>query len=170
MIKNPSNKLSSFLVIDEISSYIPAGVKKPFTKDLLQLLFKQARKYGVSCLIATQNPGDIDYKALSQFSTWSIGRLNTKQDFKKIESAINSVNSNFNFSTELPSLKTGEFLLYSPDAFDNCVLFKTYWLGLDMVYSGFSCSQHGNYHGLRTGDSDTKIDRIILLKFKLCLM
>jgi len=52
----------------------------------------------------------------------------------------------------------------------NCVLFKTYWLGLDMVYFGFSCCKCGDYHGLRTGDSDTKIDRIILLKFKLCLM
>lgn len=124
MIKNPSSKLQASFVIDEIAEYIPAGSKKPLTKDLLQTLFKQARKFGISCLIATQNPGDIDYKSLAQFSTWAIGRLNTKQDFKKIESAINSISNENNFAHDLPSLKTGQFLLYSPDNYDGEILFK----------------------------------------------
>ena len=73
MLRNPSPELQALFYIDEVAPFIPP-VEKPSCKEDLELLFKQARKFGIGCLIATQNPGDVDYKALSQFGTWVIGR------------------------------------------------------------------------------------------------
>jgi hypothetical protein len=43
-------------------------------------LLKQARAYGVGCVLATQNPVDLDYKGLSNAGTWFLGRLQTERD------------------------------------------------------------------------------------------
>jgi hypothetical protein len=119
MLRNPNPELQALFYIDEVAPFIPP-VKKPSCKEDLELLFKQARKFGIGCLIATQNPGDVDYKSLSQFGTWVIGRLATRQDLKKIEPALRSVAG---ASTDavvdaLPSLKPGELVAIAPDHFD----------------------------------------------------
>jgi len=126
MLTNPKKDTQLIFYIDEISSYIPAGAKKPMSKPILKLIYKQARKYGVGCIVATQNPGDIDYTALSQFSTWAIGRLTTKQDRAKIIDALKSVAGSkaSKIDEKLPSLKPGEFALFSPDNFDNIIDLK----------------------------------------------
>jgi hypothetical protein len=38
---------------------------------------KQAHAYGVGCVLDTQNPMDLDYRALSNAGTWLLGRLQT---------------------------------------------------------------------------------------------
>jgi hypothetical protein len=43
-------------------------------------MLKQARAFGVGLMVATQNPVDLDYKALSNAGTWVIGKLQTDQD------------------------------------------------------------------------------------------
>src|SRR5262249_9148215 len=119
MLRNPSPELQALLYIDEVAPFIPP-VAKPSCKEDLELLFKQARKFGVSCLIATQNPGDVDYKALSQFGTWVIGRLATRQDLKKVEPALRAVAAaaTDEVVAALPGLKPGELVMLSPDHFD----------------------------------------------------
>jgi hypothetical protein len=118
MLHHPSPELQAMFYIDEVAPFIPP-VEKPSCKEDLELLFKQARKFGVGCLIATQNPGDVDYKALSQFGTWVIGRLATRQDLKKIEPALRSVAGAETDAVidALPSLKPGELVILSPDHF-----------------------------------------------------
>jgi hypothetical protein len=64
--------------MDEIAGYLPP-VANPPSKKPLMLLFKQARAFGIGVLLATQNPVDLDYKALSNAGTWFIGRLQTSQ-------------------------------------------------------------------------------------------
>ncbi len=118
MLRNPNPELQALFYIDEVAPFIPP-VEKPACKEDLELLFKQARKFGLGCLIATQNPGDVDYKALSQFGTWVIGRLATRQDRKKVEPALRSLGG---VDTDavvgaLPGLKPGELVLLSPDHF-----------------------------------------------------
>jgi hypothetical protein len=118
MLRNPSPELQALFYLDEVAPFIPP-VEKPACKEDLELLFKQGRKFGIGCLIATQNPGDVDYKALSQFGTWVIGRLATRQDLKKVEPALRSVAG---AATEavleaLPGLKPGELVALSPDHF-----------------------------------------------------
>jgi hypothetical protein len=45
---------------------------------------KQARAYGVGCVLATQNPMDLDYRALSNAGTWCLGRLQTDADRARV--------------------------------------------------------------------------------------
>jgi hypothetical protein len=136
MLKNPLGSgqegIQCAMFIDEIAPYIPP-VKVPACKESLELLFRQGRKYGVSCLIATQSPGDIDYKAIGQFSTFILGTLNTKQDIDKVKKRLESVApKEIDFiTTKLPALKPGNFLAVSPDEYDKVQEMKVRWLVTD---------------------------------------
>ena len=46
-------------------------------------------------LLATQNPVDVDYKALSNAGTWLIGRLQTDQDKQRLLDGLQSASGNF---------------------------------------------------------------------------
>ena len=118
MLTRPSSKPQLLFYIDEVAPYLPP-VRKPACKEGLVLLLKQARKYGVGCLIASQNPGDVDYRALGQLGTWALGRLVTRQDLKKIEPSVSSLAAGHTDKIlgALPRLKPGEFWLLSPDSF-----------------------------------------------------
>ena len=129
MLRNPSKDPQALFYIDEVAPFIPP-VKVPACKPSLSLIFKQARKYGVCCLMATQNPGDVDYKAMAQFGSWAIGRLTTRQDLKKIQPTLKSLDPDRAdaIMKRLPTLQAGEFMLLSPDAFDQTIAIKTRWL------------------------------------------
>lgn len=129
MLKNPSNDPQAFFYIDEVAPFIPP-VRKPVCKPSLQMLFKQARKYGIGCLMATQNPADVDYKAMAQFGTWAIGRLTTRQDMKKVQPTVKSLDpvNVESIMAQLPTQKAGQFMLLSPDNFDDTVSMQTRWL------------------------------------------
>ena len=47
-----------------------------------------ARAFGVGLLLSTQNPVDLDYKAMSNAGTWCIGRLQTERDKARIMDAL----------------------------------------------------------------------------------
>ncbi|HLP83644.1 MAG TPA: hypothetical protein VK157_04785 [Phycisphaerales bacterium] len=74
-----TTSLRAILYMDEIAGYVPP-IANPPSKQALLTLMKQARAFGVGCVLATQNPVDIDYKGLSNAGTWFIGRLQTEQD------------------------------------------------------------------------------------------
>lgn len=79
--------------VDEIGSssgkaLFPSHDGGSITKPELNYLVRQGRAYGVCCLFATQNPGDIDYKALSNVGTVITGRLSTKRDREKVMECI----------------------------------------------------------------------------------
>jgi hypothetical protein len=56
----------------------------PPTKRPLVQLMKQARALGVGVLIATQNPMDLDYRALSNAGVWALGTLQTDADRERV--------------------------------------------------------------------------------------
>ena len=62
-------------------------------------LLKQARAFGLGCVLATQNPVDLDYKGLSNAGTWFLGRLQTERDKARVleglEGASTQAGSNF---------------------------------------------------------------------------
>jgi hypothetical protein len=130
MLKNPSNDLRMLFYVDEISPYIPPYPRNPPPKNGYALLFKQARKYGVGLVAATQNITDIDYKALAQVNTWCLGRMMTTQDVARVQKIIQSIDPSHADAVlqKLPSLRTGEFLLLSPDYYDDVVDFNVRWL------------------------------------------
>ncbi len=71
--------LRALVYMDEVAGYAPPTAEPPSKKPILTLL-KQARAFGVGLVLSTQNPVDLDYKAISNAGTWMIGRLQTEQD------------------------------------------------------------------------------------------
>lgn len=129
MLAHPSKDPQALFYLDEIAPYMPP-VRKPQCKDSLQLVFKQARKYGVCCLMATQNPGDVDYRAMAQFGTWALGRLTTKQDLEKVTPTIEALAGAAapDVLSELPRLEPGQFVLLSPDHLERPSGLQSRWL------------------------------------------
>ena len=74
-----TSSLRAILYMDEIFGYFPPSANPPSKVPMLTLL-KQARAYGLGCVLATQNPVDLDYKGLANCGTWLIGRLQTERD------------------------------------------------------------------------------------------
>ena len=60
--------LRALLYMDEVAGYLPPTAMPP-TKKPIMTLMKQARAFGVGVVLSTQNPVDIDYKALSNAGT-----------------------------------------------------------------------------------------------------
>ncbi len=71
--------LRVLVYMDEVAGYAPPTAEPPSKKPILTLL-KQARAFGVGLVLSTQNPVDLDYKAISNAGTWMVGRLQTEQD------------------------------------------------------------------------------------------
>jgi len=83
--KQPGTEdLRALLFFDECTSYIPPDPRRPASKAPLLGLMKQARAVGLGVVLATQNPVDLDYRALSNSGLWFIGRLRTEQDRKRL--------------------------------------------------------------------------------------
>lgn len=76
--------LRAILYIDEMFGYFPPYPRNPPTKDPILRLLKQARAFGIGLILATQNPGDLDYKGLTNAGTWFIGRLQSDNDRAKV--------------------------------------------------------------------------------------
>jgi hypothetical protein len=74
-----TSSLRAILYMDEIFGYFPPTANPPSKQPMLTLL-KQARAFGLGCVLATQNPVDLDYKGLANAGTWMIGRLQTERD------------------------------------------------------------------------------------------
>jgi len=72
-------ELRALIYMDEVYGYAPPTAMPPTKKPILTIL-KQARAFGVGLVLATQNPVDIDYKAISNAGTWMVGRLQTERD------------------------------------------------------------------------------------------
>ncbi|MFT5465887.1 MAG: hypothetical protein ACI8UO_000983 [Verrucomicrobiales bacterium] len=94
-----TSSLRALLYMDEIYGYLPPTANPPSKKPLMTML-KQARAFGLGCLLATQNPVDLDYKALSNIGAWFLGRLQTERDKMRVldglEGAAASQDSGFN--------------------------------------------------------------------------
>jgi hypothetical protein len=78
-----TTSLRAIVYMDEIAGYFPPVANPPSKTPLLTML-KQARAFGVGVTLATQNPVDLDYKALSNIGTWLIGRLQTERDVDRV--------------------------------------------------------------------------------------
>jgi hypothetical protein len=78
-----TTSLRALVYMDEIAGYLPP-VAAPASKAPMLTLLKQARAFGVGMVLATQNPVDLDYKALSNAGTWFIGRLQTERDQARV--------------------------------------------------------------------------------------
>ena len=87
-----TTSLRALVYFDEIFGYLPPVGNPPSKEPMLRML-KQARAFGVGMVLATQNPVDIDYKALSNAGTWFIGKLGTDQDKQRLLDGLSSAMS-----------------------------------------------------------------------------
>ena len=132
--KGGTSRLRAILYFDELYGFMPAGALSPPSKTALLIILKQARAAGLGCVLATQNPGDLDYRGLSNIATWVLGRLATNQDIAKVEGALKPVFEGAGGSPEefsklmgsIRALKPGNFIAYNPKYGVNKL--KTRWL------------------------------------------
>ena len=85
-----TTSLRAIVYMDEIFGFFPPVATPPSKQPLLTLI-KQARAFGVGIVLATQNPVDLDYKALANAGTWLIGRLQTERDKARVLEGLEGV-------------------------------------------------------------------------------
>jgi hypothetical protein len=104
--------------IDEIAgggghnAFFPSHPYDPPSKSGLNLLLRRGRAFGLGCIFATQNPGDVDYKGLSNCQTWMISRLQTDRDRKKIREGMSTAEIYIDsVDDKLRDMQPSEFLV-----------------------------------------------------------
>jgi hypothetical protein len=118
--------------MDEVFGYFPPTCNPPAKRPMLTLL-KQGRAFGLGCVLATQNPVDLDYKGLSNAGTWFLGRLQTARDKARVieglEGASAQAGSSFNrqeMEATLAALGKRVFLMNNVHD-DAPVVFESRW-------------------------------------------
>ncbi len=127
-----TSSLRAILYMDEVFGYFPPLGNPPAKRPMLTLL-KQARAFGLGCVLATQNPVDLDYKGLSNAGTWFLGRLQTERDKARVieglEGASAQAGASFNrqqMEATLAGLGNRVFLMNNVHA-NQPVVFQTRW-------------------------------------------
>ena len=127
-----TSSLRALVYFDEIFGFLPPVANPPSKPPLLTLL-KQARAFGLGVVVATQNPVDLDYKALSNAGTWMLGRLQTDRDKARVldglEGAAGTAGAAFDrpqLDRLLSSLGKRQFLLHNVHE-QEPILFETRW-------------------------------------------
>lgn len=81
--------------------------------DSFGLIAKEGRKYGLTCVLATQRPRDVPQDVLSQLGTLIVHRLTNEQDRSTVEHACGDLDR---AATQfIPMLAPGEAIIIGPD-------------------------------------------------------
>ena len=124
-----TSTLRAVLYFDEIFGYMPPTANPASKQPMLRML-KQARAFGIGLVLVTQNPVDMDYKALSNAGTWFIGKLQTDQDKQRLldglESALEGGLDRGGYDRMISTLGKRVFLLHNVHA-KGPQLFQTRW-------------------------------------------
>ncbi|MEX1296696.1 MAG: DUF87 domain-containing protein [Candidatus Limnocylindrales bacterium] len=123
-----TGQLRALIYMDEVFGYVPPSAAPPAKKPILTIL-KQARAHGVGMVLSTQNPVDVDYKALSNAGTWMIGRLQTERDKARLLDGLTSATGEVDrgaVDDAISALDKREFLFHSTRA-DAPERFSTRW-------------------------------------------
>ncbi len=120
--------LRALLYMDEVAGYLPPTANPP-TKKPIMTLMKQARAFGVGVVLSTQNPVDVDYKALSNAGTWMIGRLQTDRDKQRLLDGLATASGGVDVAAvdaTISGLAKREFVLRRAGK-DTTEVFTTRW-------------------------------------------
>jgi hypothetical protein len=103
----PRPDLQALVLLDEADLYMPA-VGQPPTKAPLEHALRRFRSAGIGILLATQSPGDLDYRSRENVQSWFVGRITQTTALKKIEPLFGSDRAAFE---RVPRQGVGEFHL-----------------------------------------------------------
>ncbi|MFK7742208.1 MAG: ATP-binding protein [Planctomycetota bacterium] len=127
-----TNSLRAMLYMDEVFGFLPPTANPPSKLPMMTLL-KQARAFGIGCMLATQNPVDLDYKALSNMGTWFLGRLQTERDKLRVLDGLEGASAQTGASFDrkkveaiLSGMESRRFLLHNVHD-EEPVLMHTRW-------------------------------------------
>jgi hypothetical protein len=127
-----TTSLRALLYMDEVFGYLPPHPANPPTKKPLLTLLKQARAFGLGLVLATQNPADLDYKALTNAGTWFIGRMQADRDKQRLLDGLEGVQvgtggtSRAQFDRMISAVQSRVFLLHNVHEKEP-VVFHTRW-------------------------------------------
>lgn len=128
-----TNSLRALLYFDEVYGYLPP-VAEPSSKRPLMALLKQGRAVGLGCILATQNPADVDYKGLTNTGTWFIGRLQAERDKSRVidglKTAIAETGGNserVGYDQIISQLRPRVFLMHNVHE-EEPTIFQTRWV------------------------------------------
>jgi hypothetical protein len=123
-----TSDLRALIYMDEVFGFVPPTAEPPSKKPILTIL-KQARAHGVGMILSTQNPVDLDYKAMSNAGTWMVGRLQTENDKKRILEGLASATGDVDvraYDRLISDLEKRQFVLSTTKASEP-TLFGTRW-------------------------------------------
>jgi hypothetical protein len=104
----PEGALQAVFLFDEADQYLPA-VRQPASKGPMESLLKRARSAGLGIFLATQSPGDLDYRCRDQVLTWLIGRVKEPVAINKLKPMLEA--GRVDAAGRLPGQETGQFYL-----------------------------------------------------------
>jgi hypothetical protein len=127
-----TTSLRALLYMDEVFGYLPPHPSNPPTKKPMLTLLKQARAFGLGLILATQNPVDLDYKALSNAGTWFIGRMQADRDKQRLLDGLEGVQvgkggtTRAQFDKMISAVQSRVFLLHNVHEKEP-IVFHTRW-------------------------------------------
>jgi hypothetical protein len=124
-----TTELRALLYFDEVMGFLPPVAEPPSKRPMLSLL-KQGRAFGVGSLLVTQNPVDLDYKALTNAGTWMVGRLQAERDKERLLDGLESAGigmSRADADRTISGLEKRKFLLHDVHRSGGPVVFETRW-------------------------------------------
>ena len=124
-----TSDLRALLYMDEVFGFAPPTANPPAKAPILTLL-KQARAYGVGFVLSTQNPVDLDYKAMSNAGSWMIGRLQTERDKARVLEALQAASGDVDLEAidrSISGLDKRQFVLHNTHDRGGPKLFTTRW-------------------------------------------
>ncbi|HEY0476702.1 MAG TPA: hypothetical protein VGD37_04210 [Kofleriaceae bacterium] len=74
LASSTSRTLHTILVLDGADLLLPAGAGKAPAKEPLQELLKRAGAAGLGLVLASQRPGELDYRRCAAIDTWFVGK------------------------------------------------------------------------------------------------
>ncbi len=104
--RQPSKSLQAVLLFDEADQYLPA-MRQPPTKEPMENLLKRARSAGIGLFLASQSPGDFDYKCRDNIRTWFVGKIKEDTSVNKLKPMFSE--SRLDVAKKLPTQEIGQF-------------------------------------------------------------
>jgi DNA helicase HerA-like ATPase len=110
--RRPASVLQALVMFDEADLYLPAN-RQPATKAPMESLLKRARSAGLGVMLATQSPGDLDYRCRENVLTWLIGRIKEPTALEKLRPLAGS--AGIDPSLAFPKQSVGQFHVITDD-------------------------------------------------------